>query len=347
MSTQTPNYNFTLPGVGDPTDQDLWGGELNGNFTSLDGLLKIATNSTTASITGTYTVVAADRNTVKLLDATAGDFSVTMPDPTVVGNGFRVSFKKIDASANAITILPFSAETFDGAATYSLSTQYAVITLVTNGTNWFLVSSNISPKAPTRQYLKTGTTYTTPANCRVIRAKFIGGGGGGGGATLGSASGGSGGDTSFNSITAKGGGGGTDRFAGGIGGTGGTGTADLRIPGGHGGDASYGTGNSGGLGGSGASGPWGGAGFGVDTTGNLVNGYSAVPNTGSGGGGAGVSATYFSGGGGGAGEYVELFINNPSATYAYVIGTAGAAGTGVTYNGGLGATGFIEVEEYY
>lgn len=39
MSTTTTNYSFILPGVNDPTDQDLWGGFLNANWTSLDTIL--------------------------------------------------------------------------------------------------------------------------------------------------------------------------------------------------------------------------------------------------------------------------------------------------------------------
>ena len=39
MVSSTTNYGFNLPAVNDPTDQDLWGGYLNENWTTLDGLL--------------------------------------------------------------------------------------------------------------------------------------------------------------------------------------------------------------------------------------------------------------------------------------------------------------------
>lgn len=39
MSTTTTNYGFTLPAVADPIDEDLWGTELNSNFSSLDDIL--------------------------------------------------------------------------------------------------------------------------------------------------------------------------------------------------------------------------------------------------------------------------------------------------------------------
>lgn len=39
MATTTTNYAFVLPAVADPIDEDLWGGELNTNFSSLDDIL--------------------------------------------------------------------------------------------------------------------------------------------------------------------------------------------------------------------------------------------------------------------------------------------------------------------
>ena len=40
MPTYTPNYNFALPLVNNATDQDLWGGYINSNFSSLDTILQ-------------------------------------------------------------------------------------------------------------------------------------------------------------------------------------------------------------------------------------------------------------------------------------------------------------------
>ena len=39
MPNLTTNYNFNLPLVNDPVDEDLWGGQLNANWTSLDSIL--------------------------------------------------------------------------------------------------------------------------------------------------------------------------------------------------------------------------------------------------------------------------------------------------------------------
>lgn len=42
MPGSTTNYAFNLPLVNDPIDADLWGGQLNANWTSLDALLAAA-----------------------------------------------------------------------------------------------------------------------------------------------------------------------------------------------------------------------------------------------------------------------------------------------------------------
>lgn len=198
--------------------------------------------------------------------------------------------------------------------------------------------SNI--KAMTKQYLTSGTaaTYTTPSSPtpKTLVVKMIGAGGGGGAAT--SNNGGTGGTTSFNSIDATGGSGGiTSGGAGGAGGTGGSGSAQLRLTGGRGGIGVNATASAGGNGGNGAFG--GGAGA------SSTTGQAGAANTGGGGGGGQVGGN--AGGGGGAGEYVELVITSPSATYTYTIGAAGAAGSAGGQAGGAGGTGLIIVEEYY
>ncbi len=45
MPNTTANYSFYLPLVNDPVDQDLWGGYLNANWTSLDILLNTRTQN--------------------------------------------------------------------------------------------------------------------------------------------------------------------------------------------------------------------------------------------------------------------------------------------------------------
>lgn len=72
---------------------------------------------------GTRLVLAADvveaTDDTILCDATAGAFNITLPLAAQVG-GLRVTIKKIDASANAVTLVG----TIDGAVNPTLAAQY-------------------------------------------------------------------------------------------------------------------------------------------------------------------------------------------------------------------------------
>jgi hypothetical protein len=73
---------------------------------------------------------------VVLADATAGAITVDLPSPAL---GRRVVVKKTDASANAVTVDPFAAETIDGGPSFGLPAQYDAVTVVSDGTNWFVI----------------------------------------------------------------------------------------------------------------------------------------------------------------------------------------------------------------
>jgi hypothetical protein len=209
---------------------------------------------------------------------------------------------------------------------------------------------------PTIQRLTSGTTYNTPANCKYIRVKMVGGGGGGAGGAQNlsnnGGNGGNGGNTTFGAATANGGSGalgGTSYTLAAAGGSGSLGGyTGYVIQGGQGcSGASSSTGPNMTTGGHGGNSVFVGNGVGR----NQSAGTAAYANSGSGGGGgSGSNATNISAGtGGGAGGYVEFIIPNPSSTYSYSIGTGGTAGAAGTNGaaGGAGGDGVIIVEEYY
>jgi hypothetical protein len=87
--------------------------------------------------TSAYTATTSDHTI--LCNATTAAFTVTLP--TAVGNtGQMYSIKKIDASANAITIATTSSQTIDGVTTRTLSTQYQGVTVQSDGANWHVIS---------------------------------------------------------------------------------------------------------------------------------------------------------------------------------------------------------------
>jgi hypothetical protein len=240
----------------------------------------------------------------------------------------------------------------------------AVADSITNGVTDVAPSQNavfdaLALKAPsttpTVQVLTSGTgaTYTTPANCRYIKIRMVGGGGGGGGTGSASAGNGTaGGNTTFGSLTAYGGSGGPNGTNGGfLGGAGGGASGgDLNFTGSPGLSAS---GNDslnqyqmyGHIGGNSVFGGAGGAG----TNGGGNTGGSAQSNSGSGGGSAGGGSNNDAAGSGGAGGYLEKMITSPSSTYTYTVGSGGAGGTAGTNGGtgGAGGSGIIIVEEFY
>jgi hypothetical protein len=85
---------------------------------------------------GAYTLTAEDG--LVLADASGGTFTLTLPTAVgITGRMYRV--KKTDATANAVTIDANAAETIDGGATATLLVQYEAITVVSDGTEWWVV----------------------------------------------------------------------------------------------------------------------------------------------------------------------------------------------------------------
>lgn len=71
-----------------------------------------------------------------LVDASLGNIILTLP-AVATSSGKVISVKKIDITANTVTINPAGAETIDGNNNAVLYTQYEYIRLVSNGVNWY------------------------------------------------------------------------------------------------------------------------------------------------------------------------------------------------------------------
>jgi hypothetical protein len=96
--------------------------------------------STTKLITTTTSItVQADIYIVRV-NATGGARTITLP-AAAANEGRVLVIKKIDASANAVTVDGNAAETIDGALTFSLPTQYKAVLLYCNGSGWDVIST--------------------------------------------------------------------------------------------------------------------------------------------------------------------------------------------------------------
>ena len=89
------------------------------------------------SVSASTTITTSDY--AILANSTAGAISVTLPAAsTVTGRIFFV--KRVNAGANNVVIDPNAAETIDGAATHTLSAQWARVEFISNGSAWFIIA---------------------------------------------------------------------------------------------------------------------------------------------------------------------------------------------------------------
>lgn len=100
-----------------------------------------APNLTVASKTSAYTVTSSDD--LVLGDATSAAFTLTLPAAASnTGKVFRL--QKTDSSVNVVTVDGNASETIRGQLTFKLATQYEQISIVSDGTNWQLISHEYS-----------------------------------------------------------------------------------------------------------------------------------------------------------------------------------------------------------
>ncbi len=73
-----------------------------------------------------------------LCDCTSNDVTLNLPAAsTATGTVYHI--KKTDASAYTIIVDGNSTETIDGTTTITLTAQYESVTIVCDGSNWFIV----------------------------------------------------------------------------------------------------------------------------------------------------------------------------------------------------------------
>lgn len=87
-----------------------------------------------------YNAALSDRGIALLVNASGAPITVNLPAVAVAREGFIISIKKTDATANAVTIDGSGAETIDGTTTFVLSTQFKSATLACDGSAWQIIS---------------------------------------------------------------------------------------------------------------------------------------------------------------------------------------------------------------
>jgi hypothetical protein len=94
---------------------------------------------TSASPSSNYTISTNSGIEEIYILTPSANISVILPAAATCGSGYKYNIKNM--STNTITIDPNGTETIDGAGntTFDLNVQYQSVTLVTDGSNWFIV----------------------------------------------------------------------------------------------------------------------------------------------------------------------------------------------------------------
>lgn len=82
--------------------------------------------------------IALTTQGLAVVDASGGAIDVNLPAASAA-NGQIFSVKKVDATANAVTLTPDGADTIDGDATQPITTQYDSLTVVSDGSTWHII----------------------------------------------------------------------------------------------------------------------------------------------------------------------------------------------------------------
>lgn len=102
--------------------------------------------ATVQTPTGAYRTVETTGNVqsgdyLLICDASGGAITMTLP-PAALVPGRIYAFKRINAGANQVVVDGYGAETIDGAATHTLTPQWNSVTIMSNGTAWFILADH-------------------------------------------------------------------------------------------------------------------------------------------------------------------------------------------------------------
>lgn len=95
------------------------------------------TTFATSTKTSNYTISGTD--TVIFANAASGNVTITLPAVGPSMTGYRFYIKRVDGSGNTATVACSGGDTVDGQASLSLALQYTSITVVTDGSAWYII----------------------------------------------------------------------------------------------------------------------------------------------------------------------------------------------------------------
>lgn len=134
LSESLNNLQDVYINGGGPTDGQILAYDA-ANFRWHNSSLSSISQAIATKTTG-YTVTVNDYTI--LGDATLAAFAITLPDAAAL-SGKVYNVKKIDSSANAVTITPTAPDLIDGSATAVILTQWTSLTFQSDSSNWYIL----------------------------------------------------------------------------------------------------------------------------------------------------------------------------------------------------------------
>ena len=131
MSTNSGNISSTSGNLVISAGTSTLGGKVTMSAAQKVAVSAVKTSAYTASLTADY-VIQVDT-------LTTGAFSVSLPAGHAAGDTFIIKDVVGNCGTANCTIDPNGAETIDDAATFVMTVDYQAITVVSDGTNWFIV----------------------------------------------------------------------------------------------------------------------------------------------------------------------------------------------------------------
>ena len=89
------------------------------------------------STSGTFNVSVLAPFSVYLCDADTGNITLNLPSTS--GETRMLSFKKIDSSANTVTLSARTSQTVENSSTFIMTTQYQAVSLISNLTSAYYI----------------------------------------------------------------------------------------------------------------------------------------------------------------------------------------------------------------